>query len=123
VSTNPAAASPTWTPTSVDPGQRLTAVGCKPNSVCVAVDYAGNEVTGRVKTKTSTAHGPRIKASPRRRTRTRGASIRITGSVSPGAPRARVNLTPRPRLRRDPGGTTMQEANDGLRAMKTQQNS
>jgi hypothetical protein len=58
VSTNPAAASPTWTPTSVDPGQRLTAVGCKPNSVCVAVDYAGNEVTGRVKTTTSTLTAP-----------------------------------------------------------------
>jgi hypothetical protein len=43
ISTNPAAATPTWsTPTKIDEGGGLTSVSCASTALCVAVDSCGN---------------------------------------------------------------------------------
>jgi hypothetical protein len=44
-STNPTAATPTWTVTSVDGSNELRGVSCPSSGLCVAVDNAGDVVT------------------------------------------------------------------------------
>jgi hypothetical protein len=41
-STDPSAAVPSWTPTTIDPGQELTSVSCASRTLCVAVDGKGD---------------------------------------------------------------------------------
>ncbi len=45
---DPTAATPTWTAAPVDSGEALNAVSCAPGGPCVAVDGRGDAVVGRV---------------------------------------------------------------------------
>jgi hypothetical protein len=45
---DPAAATPTWTAVPIDSGQLLNAVSCAPGGPCVAVDERGDAIVGRV---------------------------------------------------------------------------
>jgi hypothetical protein len=45
---NPAAATPTWSAVPIDTGQSLNGVSCAPGGPCVAVDDRGDAVVGRV---------------------------------------------------------------------------